>query len=100
MKNQDIPATTTPASPALGVAAGSPLHSGYFGPCKGDPLDKAAIAKLVTGDKVEVVWFGGNGPHVYEVRNDLHPAELYRSKAGVTTQQLLEDTRFVALANT
>lgn len=75
-------------------------HRGFFGPCKGTPLNADAIARLSTGDKVEVVWVGGNGPHVYEVRNDLDLWELYRNPRAVSADKLLESARFVALVST
>lgn len=73
-------------------------HHGYFGPCKGTPLSEEEIKSLPIGDRVEVVWFGGNGPHIYEV-SDKRPAEIYRSQQRpplVSVTKLLEDARFVA----
>lgn len=79
------------------AAPAAVVHEGYFGPCQGTPLDKAAIAKLADGTKVEVVWKSGNGPHVHVVRNDLTDAQLAQTEDGVRTNWLLTDARFVAV---
>lgn len=75
-------------------------HTGYFGPCKGTPLSEEEIKSLSVGDRVEVVWFGGNGPHIYEV-SDRSESYIYRSQQRpplVSVTKLLEDARFVARA--
>lgn len=34
---------------------------------KADPLTHGQLRRLKTGDRVVVLWEGGNGPHEYEV---------------------------------
>jgi len=62
-------------------------------------LTRTQIRKLKTGDKVEVVWNGGNGPHIYEIRNDLSEWTLYRTSGSTNVKKLLDGYHFVAMAN-
>ena len=66
---------------------------------KGKALTRTQIRKLKTGDKVEVVWTGGNGPHIYEIRNDLSELMLYRTSGSTNVRRLLDGYHFVAVAN-
>ena len=52
------------------------------------PLSLDEILALKTGERVTVTWDGGNGPHEYEIRNDLDAWQLYRTAGATSTKEL------------
>ena len=64
------------------------------------PLSLAEISQLKTGDRVIVIWSGGNGPHEYEVRNDLDAWHLYRTAGATSVEKLGDGYHEVRKANT
>jgi hypothetical protein len=69
---------------------------------KPNRLTTEQIRSLKTGDKVIVTWDGGNGPHLYEIRNDLDDWTLYRTAGATSTADLLEykSPHYVSLPDT
>ncbi len=41
------------------------------------------ISELKNGDRIIITWDGGNGPHEYEIRNDIDSWERYHSLTNV-----------------
>lgn len=72
------------------MSAGILARGAAFREKSGAPLSRREISTLKTGDRVTVIWCGGNGPHEYKIRNDLDSWERYRT-VGVTAVEELMD---------
>ena len=57
---------------------------------KSERLTTDQISLLKTGDFIIVTWDGGNGPHLYEIRNDLDPWALCRTTGATSVGELLK----------
>lgn len=72
------------------VHAVSYQHIGPF-------LAEDAIRNLTNHTQVVVTWFGGNGPHLYIIRNDLDRRAIYHWQGGyphpTTARELTENPR-------